>query len=108
MDETLLRAGRFDLKIYVAKPDDEEREEIFAELMGKYIEAAPRRTVFDLTQIGLAALVAETEGMAHVDIVTILRKLVAGRAVAEIRARSIPSAITENDILEMIRKHRQG
>lgn len=108
MDEALLRAGRFDVKVYVDKPDDEGRRAIFYNLFFKYADAAPNRAVFDLINIDSDRLVAATENMTGADITTILRKVVNARAIAEIRSRKIPPAITTIQILDMIGRQRQS
>jgi len=106
MDEALIRAGRFDVKVYVDKPSDEGREGIFMNMFFKYIDGAPNREVFDMLAIDTKELARLTDDMTGADITTILKKLVAGRAIAEIRTRQIPPAIGMNDIVSMIQAHR--
>jgi AAA+ superfamily predicted ATPase len=108
MDETLLRAGRFDVKIHVEKPGDEGRRAIFLNLFFRYTDAAPNREVFDLMEINTDELVAATEDMTGADITTILRKVVNAQAIAEIRTRREPPAVKSPQILDMITRHRQS
>ncbi len=106
MDEALLRAGRFDIRLYVPIPNDTERSEIFATIITQYIDRAVERVVFDAGNLDVSALVKATDEMTGADIATILKRVVVGRSIMEVRTGSTPDPLTTADILRVISQHR--
>jgi len=110
-DEALLRPGRFDVVMQIPKPGDAARTSIF----GKYISSRLELyNVGDFTgesssrgAIDIHSLAAATDGMTGADIKAILHTARAKRLVSHIQ-RGLPmSPISQEDILQAIRLHRQ-
>lgn len=106
MDEALLRAGRFDIRLHVPRPNQSERGEIFATIITQYIDKAVHRVAFDAGDLDLSALVAATDEMTGADIATILKRAVVGRSIMEVRTGIAPEPLTTADILRVISQHR--
>lgn len=110
-DEALLRPGRFDIVLQIPKPNDTARASIF----GAYISR--RHGLYNLGTaesdepkndvIEINSLAAATDGMTGADIKSILHAARAKRLTASINRGVELAPITQNDILQSIRAHRQ-
>jgi transitional endoplasmic reticulum ATPase len=108
VDASLVRSGRFDLKIKVDYPDESGRRQIFAKLIGALIlrhETGDFRMF--AADIDLGELAAATAGRTGADIAEVIRRVTFAKAVeaAEMRARGLatrPGPIAQRDLLAAI------
>ena len=85
MDESLIRAGRFDIKSYVGLPDDAARQQIFSNKIAEIIEQLETDDFHPiaLDALNVPALAEATEYMTGADIAEILRRSLFAKAVEE-------------------------
>lgn len=102
LDENLMRAGRFDVKIYIPKPDQTARAEIFA----SHIPVATSDDEFSPFEpnIDLISLGEVSDDMTGADIKEILRRIRLRHAMKEIR-EGISTPISQQDIIQEIEKY---
>jgi SpoVK/Ycf46/Vps4 family AAA+-type ATPase len=102
LDENLMRAGRFDIKVYIPKPDDIARAQIFE----KMIPMQENEQTFSPFQnnIDFVKLAETKDDITGADIKEVLRRLRLRHAMQEIRERRI-SPITEQDIIDELSKY---
>lgn len=101
VDQTLIRSGRFDDKIYVEKPDDIDRKDIFKNIINGYLPHDKDGFVpFDL--IDYDQLVQVSDGLTPSDIVTIFKKVFRRKMREEIKGLE-PGLITTEDIINQIK-----
>ena len=106
LDNALIRAGRFDTKIYMGPPSELIRKQLFANKISDIIQRHETDDVKiyspDLNIVRLAELTDEWVGT---DIVELLRRVQTKKAVAEIRGGS-PQLISQDDLELEIRLYR--
>jgi transitional endoplasmic reticulum ATPase len=106
IDGSLIRSGRFDLRLEVPLPDEAGRREIFAKVMRREIadhEKVPYGLFAeDVEPAGLAALSA---GMSGADIVEVLRRTQHAAAVRYART-GVATPISQTDLAEQVRAVR--
>jgi transitional endoplasmic reticulum ATPase len=107
VDESLVRSGRFDIKMAIPKPDEEGRAQIIAkmirQLIARHEMSGFRMFAADVDPRGLA--VACT-GMTGADIKEALRRAQLAKAMQEARTGSLPPPIGQDDLLHCIRELR--
>lgn len=132
VDETLIRSGRFDIKITIGLPAEASRRQIFCNLIMNLadinvdipdaagleagvthstqdIAEAPHR-IFDNSVIehdGLAQLSGLTEGFSGADIVKVIESALLRKASLEASGIK-PSPVSTIDIQNEIRRHNRG
>jgi transitional endoplasmic reticulum ATPase len=104
VDDSLIRSGRFDVKISVPKPDETSRAEIFRKMIRQLIAAheTPGFRMFD-ESLDLAELARASHGMTGADIKEVLRRVqltkamqdARGGTVAPISTADLKASITE-------------
>lgn len=109
MEDAVLRAGRFDVKLYIPPPDEAGRKAIFGLMVEKYVfNEGVTRDVFDLENIDYRALARATDDMTGADITTIIKGLVTFKAFEEARTKKVPAPINQAALLRAIRDYRQA
>lgn len=107
VDESLIRPGRFDLKLYVPLPDENARVQIFA---NKIADMINMQSSDDFTPVANGvdptALALETDGMSGADIDAILRKTAFNKAIQDGDKPGSSGPITQEDILKQINDFR--
>ncbi|MEV6634641.1 ATP-binding protein [Actinoplanes sp. NPDC051470] len=107
VDESLIRSGRFDVKLSVPKPDEAGRAEIFRKMIRGLISAheAPGFTMFadelDLAELGRASL-----GMTGADIKEVLRRVQLSKAMQDARTGGEVGPITQEELAASITELR--
>ena len=104
VDDSLIRSGRFDVKISVPKPDDASRAEIFRKMIGGLIAAheAPGFQMF-ADDLDLAALAAASHGMTGADIKEVLRRVQLSKAMQDARTGGRVDPISQEELLASVR-----
>jgi transitional endoplasmic reticulum ATPase len=111
VDESLIRSGRFDVKISVPRPDEASRTEIFRKMIAELAEEhdGPGFRMFadDLDLAGLAVL---SEGMTGADIREVLRRMQLTKAMQEVsreaRTSAAVSPISQEELRQGLRDLR--
>ncbi|MEV4282506.1 ATP-binding protein [Actinoplanes xinjiangensis] len=108
VDESLIRSGRFDVKISVPKPDETSRAEIFRKMIRGLISAheTPGFRMF-ADDLDPAALGVAATGMTGADIKEVLRRVQLTKAMQEARGVQV-TPISQTDLLAAIRALRGG
>jgi transitional endoplasmic reticulum ATPase len=99
VDDSLIRSGRFDVKISVPKPDEASRAEIFRKMIRGLIAAheAPGFTMF-ADDLDLAELSRVSHGMTGADIKEVLRRVQLAKAMQEARTGAKVSPISQDEL----------
>lgn len=108
IDESLIRAGRFDIKAYVPLPDESARLQIFAMKISDSVYKLRSDTFIpydqDVNAIELARL---TDGKSGADITEILRRAAFAKAMEEVQNGSERTApISQSDLVKIIHDMR--
>ncbi|WP_127507014.1 ATP-binding protein [Actinoplanes solisilvae] len=105
VDDSLIRSGRFDVKISVPKPDDASRAEIFRKMIRGLIATheAPGFQMF-ADDLDLAALATASHGLTGADIKEILRRVQLAKAMQDARTGGRVDPITTEDLLASVRE----
>ncbi|WP_433292430.1 ATP-binding protein [Actinoplanes sp. CA-030573] len=105
VDESLIRSGRFDVKISVPKPDEKSRAEIFRKMIQGLVSAheQPGFTMF-ADDIDLAALAHASHGMTGADIKEVLRRVQLTKAMQDARTGGIVEPISQEELLSSVRE----
>ncbi|WP_250009823.1 26S protease regulatory subunit [Actinoplanes sp. M2I2] len=105
VDDSLIRSGRFDVKISVPKPDDASRAEIFRKMIQGLIAAheAPGFKMF-ADDLDIAALATASHGMTGADIKEILRRVQLSKAMQDARSGGRVDPITTDELLSSVRE----
>jgi transitional endoplasmic reticulum ATPase len=104
VDDSLIRSGRFDVKISVPKPDEASRTEIFRKMIRGLIAAheAPGFWMFaddlDLDELGRAG-----HGMTGADIKEVLRRVQLTKAMQDARTGGVVDPISQAELLASIK-----
>jgi ATP-dependent 26S proteasome regulatory subunit len=87
IDSSLIRPGRFDIRLYVQMPDKASREQIFTSIIANcLINAEDDFIMFD-NDVSLDELAEATDGMSGADINEILRRVRFDHAMQEAQAK---------------------
>jgi transitional endoplasmic reticulum ATPase len=107
VDDSLIRSGRFDVKVSVPKPDDAGRAEIFRKMIRGLISAheAPGFTMFaddlDLAELGRVSL-----GMTGADIKEVLRRVQLAKAMQEAHSGGQAEPISQEELVASVTELR--
>jgi transitional endoplasmic reticulum ATPase len=105
VDDSLIRSGRFDVKISVPKPDDTSRAEIFRKMIQALIaahEAAGFRMFAD--DLDLGELGRVSHGMTGADIKEVLRRVQLAKAMQDARTGGVVEPIAQAELLASVRE----
>ena len=106
VDESLIRSGRFDVKISVPRPDETSRAEIFRKMIRGLIsahETSGFRMFGD--DLDLAALGVASGGMTGADIREVLRRVQLAKAMQDARGGPV-TPISQQDLIASIENLR--
>ncbi|MFI7603074.1 ATP-binding protein [Actinoplanes sp. NPDC049681] len=104
VDDSLIRSGRFDVKISVPKPDDTSRAEIFRKMIAQLAAAheEPGFTMF-ADDLDLGELGRLSHGMTGADIKEALRRVQLAKAMQDARTAGMVEPISQADLTASIR-----
>jgi transitional endoplasmic reticulum ATPase len=107
VDDSLIRSGRFDVKISVPKPDETSRAEIFRKMIRGLIAAheKPGFQMFD-ENLDLDELARASHGMTGADIKEVLRRVQLTKAMQDARSGGQVPPISQADLLASITELR--
>ena len=107
VDDSLIRSGRFDVKISVPKPDEPSRAEIFRKMIRGLIVAheTPGFRMFD-EHLDLAELARASHGMTGADIKEVLRRVQLAKAMQDARTGGQVTPISQADLTASIAELR--
>jgi transitional endoplasmic reticulum ATPase len=105
VDDSLIRSGRFDVKISVPRPDETGRAEIFRKMIRSLIAAheAPGFRMF-AEELDLTELARASAGMTGADIKEVLRRVQLSKAMQDARGGGDVEPISQQDLLGSIRE----
>jgi transitional endoplasmic reticulum ATPase len=105
VDDSLIRSGRFDVKISVPRPDDASRAEIFRKMIRGLIAAheAPGFRMF-ADDLDLAELARASAGMTGADIKEVLRRVQLSKAMQDARTGGEVEPISQQELLASVRE----
>lgn len=110
-DEALLRAGRFDVVLQIAKPNDAARANIFGTLIFDHLDlyelGDSKGGKRDGATVDFDSLAGATDGMTGADIKAILHTARTKRMLSGLRQGTPLTPITQQEILQAVRQHRQ-
>ena len=103
VDESLIRSGRFDIKLAIPLPDQVTRTEIFRKMIGQLsaVHESPGFRMF-ADDLDLPALAAASPGMTGADIKEVLRRVQLTKAMLEARTGGPVPPITQQELRESI------
>jgi transitional endoplasmic reticulum ATPase len=103
VDDSLIRSGRFDVKISVPKPDEVSRAEIFRKMIAQLVAVheEPGFTMF-ADDLDLAELGRLSHGMTGADIKEILRRVQLAKAMQDARTGGLVDPISQRDLIASI------
>ena len=103
VDDSLIRSGRFDVKLSVPKPDEASRAEIFRKMIRALITAheAPGFQMFD-NDLDLAGLARASHGMTGADIKEVLRRVQLAKAMQDARGGGSVAPISQRELTDSI------
>ncbi len=103
VDDSLIRSGRFDIKISVPKPDETSRAEIFRKMVRGLIAVheRPSFTMF-ADDLDLAELGRLSHGMTGADIKEVLRRVQLSKAMQDARTGGTVGPITQAELTASI------
>ncbi|SCF02670.1 ATP-binding protein [Micromonospora tulbaghiae] len=109
VDASLIRSGRFDLKIAIPAPDAAGRAEIITKMVRELIERH-ERPGFKMFADDLdpAALAADTAGLTGADLREALRRVQLAKALREAAGGAPPAPIGQDDMREAVAGLRRG
>ncbi|HEU5469271.1 MAG TPA: ATP-binding protein [Actinophytocola sp.] len=103
VDASLIRSGRFDVKISVPKPDEDGRAEIFRKMIRGLI-AAHEQSGFRIfaDDLDLTALAQASRGMTGADIKEVLRRVQLAKAMQDARTGGQVAPINQHELIASI------
>ena len=105
VDDSLIRSGRFDVKISVPKPDEASRAEIFRKMIRGLIAAheTPGFQMF-ADDLDLGELARVSHGMTGADIKEVLRRVQLAKAMQDARTGGRVDPISQPELLTSVRE----
>jgi transitional endoplasmic reticulum ATPase len=105
IDASLIRSGRFDIKLEIPRPDRRGRADILARMM-RDLTASLERDGFRLfaDDVDLDALAGMTDGMVGADLREILRRAQLAKAMHQARTGRSSGPIRQADLLAIVRE----
>jgi len=109
VDESLIRSGRFDVKIGIPVPDEAGRAEIFTKMIRQLIDRheVPGFRMF-AEDLDVRDLARASAGMTGADIKEVLRRVQLAKAMQEARSGTVPPPIGPDDLAESIATVRRS
>jgi transitional endoplasmic reticulum ATPase len=107
VDESLIRSGRFDVRVLVGKPTTTGRAEILAKMIRQRIavhEVGDFQMYAD--DVDVDALADLAVGMTGADLRELLRRAQMDKAMQEARTGEVPGGITQADLIRQIEQMR--
>ncbi|MGA5299149.1 AAA family ATPase [Nucisporomicrobium flavum] len=103
VDDSLIRSGRFDVKLSIPKPDEASRAEIFRKMIAQ-LAAAHEEPGFTMFADGLdmAELGRLSHGMTGADIKEVLRRVQLTKAMQDARTGGMVEPISQQDLRESV------
>jgi transitional endoplasmic reticulum ATPase len=109
VDASLIRSGRFDLKIAIPAPDETGRAEIITkmvrELIDRHEQPGFRMFAADVDPVALAA---DTPGLTGADLREVLRRVQLAKAMREATEGAPAAPISQDDLREAVAGLRRG
>ncbi|MGX6607217.1 ATP-binding protein [Micromonosporaceae bacterium Da 78-11] len=104
VDDSLIRSGRFDVKISVPKPDEGSRTEIFRKMIRGLlaVHEAPGFRMF-ADDLDLGELGRNSHGMTGADIKEVLRRVQLTKAMQDARTGGMVDPISQAELLASIK-----
>ena len=104
VDDSLIRSGRFDVKISVPKPDEASRAEIFRKMIAQLrsVHETAGFTMF-ADDLDLAELGRASHGLTGADIKEILRRVQLSKAMQDARTGGMVSPISQEELKSSVR-----
>lgn len=104
IDESTIRAGRFDIKAYVELPDEQTRAEIFATKIAHiYAQLSASEFMPFAKDINARELAVRMGDKSGADIVEVLRRATFEKAMAEMKTgATVSTPISQSDLLRII------
>jgi transitional endoplasmic reticulum ATPase len=109
VDESLIRSGRFDIKLAIPRPDAAARTDILVKMIRQLIaahEVAGFRMFAE--DVDPADLAAATHGMTGADLKEVLRRAQLAKAMQEARSGVVAPPISQEDLLRGVAELRGG
>ncbi|MET8154027.1 ATP-binding protein [Actinoplanes sp. NPDC049668] len=99
VDDSLIRSGRFDVKISVPRPDEASRAEIFRKMIAQLVAVheEPGFTMF-ADGLDLAELARLSHGMTGADIKEVLRRVQLAKAMQDARTGGMVGPISQDEL----------
>jgi transitional endoplasmic reticulum ATPase len=99
VDDSLIRSGRFDVKISVPKPDEGGRAEIFRKMIAQLraVHETPGFRMF-ADDLDLADLARASHGMTGADIKEALRRVQLAKAMQDARTGGLVTPISQGEL----------
>jgi transitional endoplasmic reticulum ATPase len=103
VDDSLIRSGRFDIKIAVPLPDEASRAEIIAKMIRQLADghAAPGFRMF-ADDLDLGELARISVGMTGADLKEVLRRVQLAKAMQEARAGRVAPPISQDELRDSV------
>jgi transitional endoplasmic reticulum ATPase len=103
VDASLIRSGRFDIRLEIPAPDERGRAQILARMIGDLTaEHAADGFAMFAADLDLAALGALSDGMTGADLREVLRRAQMAKAMREARTGRRPDPISNDDLRRTI------
>jgi transitional endoplasmic reticulum ATPase len=107
VDASLIRSGRFDVKLRVPAPDRSGRADILTKMMRRIVTAHEMNGfVMFAADIDVGALAVDTDGMTGADLAEVLRRAQLAKAMQEARTGAAESPISQADLLRHLTQLR--
>ena len=105
VDDSLIRSGRFDVKLSVPKPDETSRAEIFRKMIQGLI-TAHEQPGFEMfaDDLDLPGLAHASHGMTGADIKEVLRRVQLAKAMQDARTGGHVAPISQEELLASVRE----
>ncbi|WP_319459293.1 ATP-binding protein [Micromonospora sp. RTP1Z1] len=109
VDASLIRSGRFDIKLAIPTPDESGRAEIITKMIRELIDRheRPGFRMF-AADVDAAELAALTPGLTGADIREVLRRVQLAKAMREATEGAPAAPISQDDLREAVAGLRRG
>jgi transitional endoplasmic reticulum ATPase len=109
VDDSLIRSGRFDVKLAIPLPNETGRAEIIAKMIRQLI-ARHEVSGFQMfaDDVNVRELAAVSHGLTGADIKEVLRRVQLAKAMQEARSGAPASPIGQDDLKSLIGRFQQG
>jgi transitional endoplasmic reticulum ATPase len=103
IDDSIVRAGRFDVKVEVPMPDAAARADILRTILRRVVveHEAPGRRIFG-DDIDVERLAALTAGSSGADLDALVRRVQWAKAMHQARSGTTPTPISHQDLAEAV------